>query len=137
MARGGPQALTDHAAHGESHKMDPVQLQSVHQAHGICGQPIDGIRAGRHGRPAVAAMVVAQHAVPGSDQGGDLCIPHTQVRSQGMGHHHHRSRAGAIPLIVDGGIVDGHQRHRLLLCFQNLSQEHKTETGLQDWARTD
>jgi len=92
-----------HAAHRESAEMALRDAEHVENAHGIGHQHVERIVALRRRRAAVAARVVAQHAVATFERVRKL-VPHRQVGREPM-REHHPGPAPAVDATVKGRSV--------------------------------
>src|SRR5262249_20857162 len=90
--------LPDHPAHREAHEVRLPDAEPVEEAAEVLGHLLEGVRARRRARLAVAARVEAQHAVAVLES-FDLRVPHAQVAGQRVAERHHRSLA--LDLVVD------------------------------------
>ena len=92
------------------HQCTRSDAEAVEQAQGVGAEVGERVWAGRDGRAAVAAVVVA-HDAQALGQRGDLRVPHGVRAAQGVGEHEDGRVAGAADLVVD---VDGcHERWRV------------------------
>ena len=108
---GRPEAepLPDHPAERQAAEVHALQSEDVQQLQHVAAQAVEGVRARRGLRLAVAAAVVAQHAKARGER-GQLRIPHLQPRAEGVGEQQHRALGRAIqPVGQSRAISEGRE----------------------------
>ena len=85
--------------------MNAFDRQRVDEAERVARKALYRVRAGGDHRLAVAARVVAQHAITRSKR-RDLRIPHREIRAERIGQHDDRRAENTIETIVKACVGD-------------------------------
>ena len=79
----------DGAPDRETAERDPLEAELVEQREHVAAEVVDRVRAGRNGREAVAAPVVA-HDAESLREGGHLRVPHRERGAERVAEHERR-----------------------------------------------
>ncbi|EVT89092.1 hypothetical protein Z046_00115 [Pseudomonas aeruginosa VRFPA09] len=106
------QPLADDPAQGQAEEMRAPYLQRVEQLQYVLAQPGQGIGPRRHAGGAMATGVVAQDAeVPG--QCRELCIPHVQGGTDGVGERQQRFLRRTVQAIGEAGAIASSEKRQV------------------------
>ena len=108
------QPLTDQPAHGQAAEGETIDRQGIDQIEHVPPELLDAVRAGRDGRTAVPAGVIAQDAEMLAE-GRHLRVPHIERGAQRVGQHQNRRIDRAIETVMQFAIGECDAGHWNLL----------------------